>query len=383
MPKVDIRALQFRDLDAIESLLPQALTARSSGSLLDIAAHLERIRHCYGLLTFVSWLPTHYKHLFSAYVAETNRQLQGVIQVSPFNRSESTWRIDRLIADPGSGAQDTSTALIRHCLQNIWKARTWVLEVKVSNTDALAIYRQNGFQPLAQITHWDFSPELLKTLSQREPDLPNLMPVSNCDAQLLYQLDTVSMPPIIRQVFDRHILDFKTSLFDSIMESFKQWMSKTESVSGYVFEPQRKAAIGHFQMQLSRQGAFPHHAELTVHPAYTWLYPELLAQMARVTLELPTQSLRLTSTDYQAEREEFFQQLGARPIEQTLLMSRSVWHKLRETKQVTLDGLQLSDVFGGLQPARKPIPSRWLQHLYELESYQDEPHDGSPGDRAS
>jgi hypothetical protein len=43
-------------------------------------------------------------------------------------------------------------------------------------------------------------------------------------------------------------------------------------------------------------------------------------------------------------------------------MSRSVWHKLRESKSVSIEGLQLSDVLQGFQPARKPVPSRmsWL-----------------------
>jgi len=50
-------------------------------------------------------------------------------------------------------------------------------------------------------------------LATGEPDLPNLLPVSNADAQLLYQLDTASMPPLVRQVFDHNIHDFKTSLF--------------------------------------------------------------------------------------------------------------------------------------------------------------------------
>ena len=236
---------------------------------------------------------------------------------------------------------------MRHCLEAIWEARTWIVEVQVSDNPAMALYRQNGFQPLAQMTYWTIEPELLAQLGEREPDLPNLTPVSNSDAQLLYQLDTVSMPPLVRQVFDRHILDFKTSLFESILAGIKQWFGRTEVVSGYVFEPQRKAAIGYFQIRLSRDGSSHHEAQLTVHPAYTWLYPELLAQMARITQQLPPQSLRLASTDYQPEREEYLTSIGAEPIANTLLMSRSVWHKLRETKQVALDGLQLSDVLGG------------------------------------
>jgi hypothetical protein len=195
--------------------------------------------------------------------------------------------------------------------------------------------------------------------------LPNLLPVSNADAQLLYQLDTASMPPLVRQVFDRHIQDFKTGFLRAFLSNVQQWFSRTDVISGYVFEPQRKAAIGYFQLHLCRNGNRSHEAELTVHPAYTFLYPELLAQMARIVQESPAQSLHLASADYQPEREEYLVQLGAERIEHTLLMSRSVWHKLREAKPVSLEGLQLSDVLQGLQPARTPIPSRmaWWQSL--------------------
>jgi hypothetical protein len=188
--------------------------------------------------------------------------------------------------------------------------------------------------------------------------LPNLLPVSNADAQLLYQLDTVAMPPLLRQVFDRQSHDFKNNIINGLFRSVKSWAERTKSVSWYVFEPQRKAAIGYFGLQLCRDGSQPHTAQLTVHPAYTWLYPELLAQMARITQEYPSQSLRLPSADYQPEREEYFERLGAERIEHSLLMSRSVWHKVREAKPRSLEGLQLSEVLQSLKPARQPVPSR-------------------------
>jgi hypothetical protein len=95
---------------------------------------------------------------------------------------------------------------------------------------------------------------------------------------------------------------------------------------------------------------------LTVHPAYTWLYPELLSQLARIAQDFPQQGLQLASSDYQPEREEYLERIGAKRIEHTLIMSRSVWHKLRESKFVSLEGIQWTDVLQGLQPARKPIP---------------------------
>ncbi|MFN6465318.1 MAG: GNAT family N-acetyltransferase [Nostoc sp. DedVER02] len=360
---VVIRPVQYRDLDGIERITQEsfaALTPQGAGFAI---SQMQRLRRWYGLLKFLSWFPNPLQYRLCAYVAEQGRMLLGMIQVSPFNRTRSTWRIDQVLLERGIDKQGTGSQLLRHCFESILEARTWLLEVNINDIEALALYRQNGFQRLAEMTYWEIGPELLAELAQAEPDLPNLLPVSNADAQLLYQLDTASMPPLVRQVFDRNTRDFKTSLFGALTDAVKQWLTKTEVVSGYVFEPQRKAAIGYFQVQLDRKGEVPHVATLTVHPAYTWLYPELLSQLARIAQDFPQQGLQLASSDYQAEREEYLERIGAKRIEHTLVMSRSVWHKLRESKFVSLEGIQWTDMLQGLQPARKPIPGgmSWIQ----------------------
>jgi GNAT superfamily N-acetyltransferase len=360
---VVIRPVQYRDLDGIERITQEsfaALTPQGAGFAI---SQMLMLRRWYGLLKFLSWFPNPLQYRLCAYVAEQGRMLLGMIQVSPFNRTRSTWRIDQVLLERGVDKQGIGSQLLRHCFESILEARTWLLEVNINDIEALALYRQNGFQRLAEMTYWEIGPELLAELAQAEPDLPNLLPVSNADAQLLYQLDTASMPPLVRQVFDRNTRDFKTSLFGALTDAVKQWLTKTEVVSGYVFEPQRKAAIGYFQVQLDRKGEVPHVATLTVHPAYTWLYPELLSQLARIAQDFPQQGLQLASSDYQAEREEYLERIGAKRIEHTLVMSRSVWHKLRESKFVSLEGIQWTDMLQGLQPARKPIPGgmSWIQ----------------------
>lgn len=360
---VVIRPVQYRDLDGIERITQEsfaALTPKGAGFAI---SQMLMLRRWYGLLKFLSWFPNPLQYRLCAYIAEQGRMLLGMIQVSPFNRTRSTWRIDQVLLERGVDKQGTGSQLLRHCFESILEARTWLLEVNINDIEALALYRQNGFQRLAEMTYWEIGPELLAELAQAEPDLPNLLPVSNADAQLLYQLDTASMPPLVRQVFDRNTRDFKTSLFGALTDAVMQWLSKTEVVSGYVFEPQRKAAIGYFQVQLDRKGEVPHVATLTVHPAYTWLYPELLSQLARIAQDFPQQGLQLASSDYQAEREEYLERIGAKRIEHTLVMSRSVWHKLRESKFVSLEGIQWTDMLQGLQPARKPIPGgmSWIQ----------------------
>ncbi|MFN5513288.1 MAG: GNAT family N-acetyltransferase [Cyanobacteriota bacterium] len=374
-----IRPVQYRDLGAIARLQAQSQD-------LDLAAPaalpspLGQSRLWHSLIKALSYFPNPLRNLFTGYVAETERgQIQGFIQIAPFNFSRSTWKVEtvatnsqalepELVTDPkGIGSQ-----LLRHCFQTIWEARTWILEIDIQANNLLALYRQNGFQPLAQLTYWSLAPERLQTLAHSDPDLPNLLPVSNADAALLYQLDCVAMPPLLRQVFDRHILDFKSRFLESLLQQFHYWRRRQRSVRGYVFEPQRKAAIGYFQLTLSEDGARPHRGELTVHPAYTWLYPKLLIQMSQLSQPYPPQHLELTSTDYQHEREEYLEQLGAERHRHTLLMSRSVWHKLKETK---LERLQLAEVLQGLKPvSQAPIPSR-LSLLQSSEAPETAPED--------
>ncbi len=367
---VVIRPIQYRDLNGIETLNQESQPLASTRVGVKISQQMQWLRQWYGLVKFLSWFPNPLRYRFCSYVAEQERLLLGMIQVSPFNRTHSTWRIDKVVLDKRSDNQVIGSQLLRYCLESILEARTWILEVDINDIAALALYRQNGFQRLAEMTYWEISPELLAELARTEPDLPNLLPVSNADAQLLYQLDTASMPPLVRQVFDRHTHDFKTSLFGAISDAVEQWATKTEVVSGYVFEPQRKAAIGYFQLRLDRQGETPHIATLTVHPAYTWLYPELLSQLAHLAEDFPQQSLQLASSDYQPEREEYLERIGAKRIEHSLIMSRSVWHKLRETSKFVLEGIQWSEVLQGLQPTRKPIPGgmSWLQRRHQPQS---------------
>jgi hypothetical protein len=370
-PDPIIRPVQYRDLETVENLATDDFDEAAYRHSLSFRERVQQVRRWFGLLKILSWFPNPLQHRFHLYVAEsgereeTGNKVLGAIQISPFNSSRSTWRVERVIVTPAddslSDPKGTGARLLRHCLETVWEARTWVLEVNIHQKDHLALFRQHGFQPLAELTYWSLPPQLLQELSHEEPELPNLLPVSNADAQLLYQLDCVSMPPLLRQVFDRHTQDFKTGLVEGAIDRARGWYGSEEICRGYVFEPQRKAAIGYFELILSNHDERSHRAKLTVHPAYTWLYPKLLIQMARITRKYPNKSLELISADYQHERQEYLEQLGAVRREHTLLMSRSVWHKLRETKQ---ENSALAEMLQGLQPVpRTPIPSRmsWLK----------------------
>jgi hypothetical protein len=80
--------------------------------------------------------------------------------------------------------------------------------------------------------------------------------------------------------------------------------------------------------------------------------------MAQVLQGASNQTLQLASLDYQPERESYLREIDATEVGHTVMMSRSVWHKVRESKAVSIEGLQ--DVLQGLQPSGKAIPSRFF-----------------------
>ncbi|MEO0352510.1 MAG: N-acetyltransferase [Cyanobacteria bacterium P01_A01_bin.15] len=319
------------------------------------------------------------------FAAGRKHTTHGVIQVSPFNSTRSTWRVDRVMVNAVADQNlplnlDLASLLLRHCFENIVEAHTWISETSIHDKFGLALYRQNGFQPLAYVTYWSINAEQIASLADHDPDLPNLLPVSNADAQLIYHLETASMPPQLRQVFDHQIQDFRTRSIAGIRFQLRRWLGQSESVSAYVFEPQRKAAIGYFNLRLSQDAERPNRAKLTVHPAYTWLYPELMTQMAQVLQGSSNRALQLASLDYQPERESYLREIDATEVDHTVMMSRSVWHKVRESKAVSIEGLQ--DVLQGLQPSGKAIPSRFLWDAANSGMGQPSSGDDSPGGTA-
>ena len=349
---VILRPAHYRDLDEIVEQGIANCPASEMGLVGAKDSDWEQARQWYGSLKVLQWFPNPLRHALCIYVAVRDRQPLGALWVEPTNCTRSTWRVKQAQVSASARNQGIGSELLRHCFETIWEARTWMLEVDINSKAALAMYRHNGFQPLAQHTYWTLSAEQLQELTEQPIGLPNLMPVTNADAPLLHQLDTAAMPPHVRQVFDRHVDDFRMSVMDAVTTGARGVLKGEQTSRGYVFEPQRKAAIGYCELTSSQDGRSPHRAALTVHPAYTWLYPELLRQLAQMAQAFPEQSLTLSSADYQPEREAYFESIGAQRGQHTLLLARSVWHKLRESRRPLENWRQ--EMLQGLQPA-KPL----------------------------
>jgi len=354
-----IRRVQFLDLEAVAALCGASAAGEHSVSLLST----DQMRHWYGPVRLLSLFPNRYQHIFDVYVAQVEGKVVGMIQVSPVNVTRTTWRIDRLIVNEEFSSQQIGLLLMGWVFEYYRNARTWILEINIHDKASLAVYREKGFQSLAEQSYWYLAPETLQGLSGSSHNPLQLRPVSNADAHLLCELDTVAMPPIVRNIYNRHLDDFRRNYLQRLTDTVGLVLSRQERVSRYVYEPQRKAAIGAFDLYLQRDpGLQPHRVHLWVHPAYTWLYAPLLQTIAQIALYYPHTGLEVASADYQPEREAYFTALGAGVTERTLLMARSVWHKVRESRN-PLEGLSLPDMLPKWQPLQNPLPNRIQQEL--------------------
>ena len=98
-----IRPCQYRDLDRMADVSGQmrsGLDTTQYGTRLEFSEQLQQARQWYGPLKFLQLFPNPLQHFFSTYVAECQSQLAGFIQVSPFNYTHSTWRVERIAAFP-------------------------------------------------------------------------------------------------------------------------------------------------------------------------------------------------------------------------------------------------------------------------------------------
>ncbi|MCY7277827.1 MAG: GNAT family N-acetyltransferase, partial [Phormidesmis sp. CAN_BIN44] len=175
-----IRPIQYRDLESVEQLCAETADPESPDCLMVREKPLA-IRRWYGILKVLSLFPNPFQNSFCIHVAELNQQIKGFIQVSPFNRTGTTWRVDRVAVDAVMvqntteleevedaetstaasslvTSSDISSLLLRYCLEKIWQARTWILEIDINDKSALALYRKNGFQRLAHMTYWGIAP---------------------------------------------------------------------------------------------------------------------------------------------------------------------------------------------------------------------------------
>ncbi|MEM9151657.1 MAG: hypothetical protein AAGB19_14545, partial [Cyanobacteria bacterium P01_F01_bin.3] len=97
-----IRSIHLRDLDNLK-VAGATEVASCATDTPDIDDYIQQMRRWYGPLKVLTLFPNPLQHMFSAFVAEAGGYLQGMIHVTPFNQTLSTWKIDRMLVNLAKG----------------------------------------------------------------------------------------------------------------------------------------------------------------------------------------------------------------------------------------------------------------------------------------
>ncbi len=331
----------------IEPLQGWSLPLLNDAAFADLQPLLQRsllLRQPERLLSALVQRPPLVPDVLVAY--ETADCMLGVSVVRRLNRSGSCWGVEALrvartaLQRPGSlSGQEIQAGLLREALHRCSGAASWIARCDSTDTDRLALLREQGFQPLRHEVSW-----LWNAPAEPGPALPppgdlQLRPLNRRTAGLMLHLEQAACPALLRQLLDRRVEDL---------------LDQSSGPSALWLDPSRQQAVAGVR-RLHHQGHGPVDVQLTVHPGWSRLHgPALEHLLIQAVASDPV--VRLCSDAGDAERCAWLRSIGASLEGERLLMARSVWRR-HEQASSRAANWRLDTVLEPFKPRRRTVPT--------------------------
>ncbi|MCT0210020.1 MULTISPECIES: hypothetical protein [Synechococcales] len=331
----------------IEPLQGWSLPLLNDAAFADLQPLLQRsllLRQPERLLSALVQRPPLVPEVLVAY--ETADCMLGVSVVRRLNRSGSCWGVEALrvartaLQRPGSlSGQEIQAGLLREALHRCSGAASWIARCDSTDTDRLALLREQGFQPLRHEVSW-----LWNAPAEPGPALPppgdlQLRPLNRRTAGLMLHLEQAACPALLRQLLDRRVEDL---------------LDQSSGPSALWLDPSRQQAVAGVR-RLHHQGHGPVDLQLTVHPGWSRLHgPALEHLLIQAVASDPV--VRLCSDAGDAERCAWLRSIGASLEGERLLMARSVWRR-HEQASSRAANWRLDTVLEPFKPRRRTVPT--------------------------
>ncbi len=331
----------------IEPLQGWSLPLLNDAAFADLQPLLQRsllLRQPERLLSALVQRPPLVPEVLVAY--ETADCMLGVSVVRRLNRSGSCWGVEALrvartaLQRPGSlSGQEIQAGLLREALHRCSGAASWIARCDSTDTDRLALLREQGFQPLRHEVSW-----LWNAPAEPGPALPppgdlQLRPLNRRSAGLMLHLEQAACPALLRQLLDRRVEDL---------------LDQSSGPSALWLDPSRQQAVAGVR-RLHHQGHGPVDVQLTVHPGWSRLHgPALEHLLIQAVASDPV--VRLCSDAGDAERCAWLRSIGASLEGERLLMARSVWRR-HEQASSRAANWRLDTVLEPFKPRRRTVPT--------------------------
>jgi len=272
------------------------------------------------------------------------QQPLGLLLSQRVNRSGSCWQLLQLRSSAASlaageaGRMAIEAALIREAIQRSRGAASWIATAATTDSDRLALLRQQGFQPLRRETLWRWEPPSEPEQRALPSDL-QLRPLNRRTAAAMWQLEQAALPAQLRQLLDRRVDDL---------------LDQSEQPSLMLFDCTRQQAVAGARRLRPGHRGLPE-LELSVHPGWQHLLGEPL-QLLLERSAAGADQLLVRSDVLDSERSSWLQSLGMAPEGEEVVMARSVWRR-HVPQHNTQMAQRLESMLGRLQPGQRPIPT--------------------------
>ncbi|WP_296446096.1 hypothetical protein [Vulcanococcus sp.] len=268
----------------------------------------------------------------------------GLLLSQRLNRSGSCWQLLQLRSSEASlaageaGRMAIEAALIREAIQRSRGAASWIATAATTDSDRLALLRQQGFQPLRRETLWRWEPPSEPEQRALPSDL-QLRPLNRRTAPAMWLLEQAALPAQLRQLLDRRVEDL---------------LDQSEQPSLMLFDCTRQQAVAGARRLRPGNRGLPE-LELSVHPGWQHLQGGPL-QLLLERSAAGADQLLVRSDVLDGERSSWLQSLGMAPEGEEVVMARSVWRR-HAPQHSTQMAQRLESMLGRLQPGQRPIPT--------------------------
>ena len=269
----------------------------------------------------------------------------GLIVCRRLNRSGSTWQVEHLRLRLSPNLQtlpfsrlDVGASLLREAIQRARSAASWIACASSLDSERLAMLRQLGFQPQRTVQIWRWRPSGHDS-QQPLPAGLQLVRLQPGNAPLLWHLEQAACPAPLRQLLDRRVEDLLDQSGD------RGWL---------LIDSSRREAVAGLRWLADRPEGGPQ-VEFSLHPGWQHLLGSPCDRLLRgfAAAGLP---IWISCEVGQAACQGWLRQLGAEPLQEEVVMARSVWRR-QERAAVNLPVRRIEAVLEQLQPRRRPLPS--------------------------
>lgn len=269
----------------------------------------------------------------------------GLIVCRRLNRSGSSWQVEHLrlrLSATQQGQpcsrQDVGASLLREAIHRARSAASWIACASSLDSERLAMLRQLGFQPQRTVQLWRWRP----AGSDSPPPLPSglqLARLQRGNAPLLWHLEQAACPAPLRQLLDRRVEDLLDQSGD------RGWL---------LIDSSRREAVAGLRWLADRPEGGPQ-LEFSLHPGWQHLLGAPCERLLR-SFAAPGLPIWISCEVGHAACQVWLRQLGAEPLQEEVVMARSVWRR-QERASVNLPVRRIEAVLEQLQPRRRPLPS--------------------------